>query len=365
MDIAVLILVNLITAVIMYVLFSLRFSVAVEKAEKASRKTIVRELKQNIEQAIRLMDDSLDIIDRKMTTFYRLLRRAEELAEELDVKTKARTKAREKEKTQAKTKQKPIPASRQKQTSLKTEINENHPVGNGEEETLFHDDFFKTLPQENETSDRYMERLLDKVQGEKIEISSAGGSVDEIYEKGKMSPELTSNEAKKKSSSNTIEKLGGIVKKAFGIEKDAFGKPESGKIDSDRNPPSFEMKAQNSFSEILEDTEKKAEAKIQSESAFNQNSIQSKRELREDVYDESMLNAKDLSERYYNTHDHPSRQELVKYLLKHGCRISEIAKELNLSPAEIELIASLPLSTAKPRKEKIQKQSSESDDGRI
>ena len=324
MDLAILILVNLGIAIIMYFLFSLRFSVALEKAEKASRKNVVKELKQNIEQTIRLMDDSLDIIDQKMTTFYRLVRRAEELAEIIEAK----------------------PASRPKKT-LKKQDAVKETVAKKKDPGLFEG----TSEELQETGDDYMDRLLGNVKGEKIEISGQGKNVESIYRDGKLTGDRSRfNETDKAENRGAVEKLGGFVKKIFGADNAAFRELEKKSLDA----PSLEAESNlpgktPDFSEILEQSRKK-----EIELSAKENAASAVNRTRKDLYVESVLSAGELLERYYEEHANPVRSDLVRYLLRHGFIPSEISRELGMSPAEVELIASLPASAESVRKTRIQ-----------
>ncbi len=80
MELLVLVLVNILTAVIMYLLFSVRFSAAVEKARKTA---VVDDLKENIEATIEYINTALELVDTRTRTFYRLLRHSEEITEKL------------------------------------------------------------------------------------------------------------------------------------------------------------------------------------------------------------------------------------------------------------------------------------------
>jgi len=76
MELAALILINLFCLVLMYFLFSLRIAAAEKRLEDRS---IGKQLKDNVQVALELIDLSLKEMDRKNATFYQLTERAEQL----------------------------------------------------------------------------------------------------------------------------------------------------------------------------------------------------------------------------------------------------------------------------------------------
>lgn len=81
MDLAVLILLNLVFLVVFYVLFSIRMGRAIEKTRKAG---IPREFYQNVEMVIQYLDATLESINQKNDSLYKMLLRAETLKGELE-----------------------------------------------------------------------------------------------------------------------------------------------------------------------------------------------------------------------------------------------------------------------------------------
>ena len=81
MELAALVIVNVLTASAMYFLFSLRFTSAVQKAARGS---VLKELRENVEATVEFINTALDLMDEKNKTFYRMLRRSEELVQELE-----------------------------------------------------------------------------------------------------------------------------------------------------------------------------------------------------------------------------------------------------------------------------------------
>ncbi len=85
MELFTLILINFGTAVALYIIFSVRFSMAVDKIVDRTRKNIIlKDLRENIEATIEYINTSLDLMDQKNRSFYQLIRRSEELIGKLD-----------------------------------------------------------------------------------------------------------------------------------------------------------------------------------------------------------------------------------------------------------------------------------------
>jgi hypothetical protein len=81
MEIAALILVNLLTALSMYLLFSVRFENAVKNAPKNA---IMDELKDNVESTIEYINSALDLMNSKNEAHYRMLKRGDETVRRLE-----------------------------------------------------------------------------------------------------------------------------------------------------------------------------------------------------------------------------------------------------------------------------------------
>lgn len=81
MDLAVLILLNLVFLVIFYILFSIQMGRAIEKSRKSG---IPREFYQNVEMIIQYLDTTLESVNQKNDALYKMLLRAETLKGELE-----------------------------------------------------------------------------------------------------------------------------------------------------------------------------------------------------------------------------------------------------------------------------------------
>lgn len=95
MELLALILVNIVTLTVAYVVFSVRIRILVERARK---EPLVRELRENIEVAMEYLGTSVELMDRKNRTFYQLVQRADQIATRLEeaivAETAAQTKTR-------------------------------------------------------------------------------------------------------------------------------------------------------------------------------------------------------------------------------------------------------------------------------
>lgn len=204
MELFVLVLVNILTAVIMYLLFSLRFTRAVEKAKKS---VIVDELKENIESAIEYINTAIDLVDTRTRTFYRLVRRSEELTAQIrnsldrlessDEKQNSRSSSSTGKKNSSDSKKAASPSSSKKKAATKkrsTAKTSDLPVVDrpyasrpgddfGAEFSDDESQFRRTRP---EVEIRRMERLLGDTDAS-IEFTEKGSSAEEIYRDGAFS----------------------------------------------------------------------------------------------------------------------------------------------------------------------------------
>ena len=85
MELFTLIIINIITAVALYILFSVRFSLAVDKIVERTRKNaVLKDLRENVEATVEYINTSLDLMDQKNRAFYQLVRKSEELVKHLE-----------------------------------------------------------------------------------------------------------------------------------------------------------------------------------------------------------------------------------------------------------------------------------------
>ena len=326
MELAVLILVNLVTGGILYVLFSLRFTVAVEKAKKEAKLSAVKELKQNVEQTIRLMDDTLEIMDQKLTTFYTLVRKSEELALRLE-------------------------NSEGKISSKKTSRKKKSEKLNESQVAFNSSPLFRSDEKGEIEDDKYMKRLLSGMSDDKMEIASISESSIDIFSKGELSRKIPTR-TESSGPASAIEKLGGLIRGAFGIKKlplSEFPEKENSypsKNNSKNNNSQISDDASHAspgFSALLNESVAKADASSVEKPAESKSGFQ----LKTDYYEGSELSADEIVKDYYETSDDPDRRELVHILLSKGFDVLRISKSIQMNRAEVELIASMPFQPEK------------------
>lgn len=81
MELLTLIVVHIAFLILAYFIFSLRFSRAIKEAKENQ---ITKEFRENVEATIEYMDSALDLINTRTNTFYRMLKRAEELTARME-----------------------------------------------------------------------------------------------------------------------------------------------------------------------------------------------------------------------------------------------------------------------------------------
>ena len=101
MDIFVLVIVNLLTAILLYILFSLRMNYALRQKNK---NILSSELQENIELTVKYINSSLELFNQKKKSCYQMLLQAEKLATEIStyVKQKKSPKLNKKKITETK-----------------------------------------------------------------------------------------------------------------------------------------------------------------------------------------------------------------------------------------------------------------------
>lgn len=212
MELAALALVNVVTALAMYLFFSMRFSRAVRQTIEESRKnSLLRELKENVELTIEYINSSLDTMDQKTRSFYQLLRRSEELVETLTelqanaIATASQTtsgpstRGAKKKSAAARGKAK-APAGKQtgsKAKSQKAAVSSaksartarapaRPPAPADIADDLREQDAF-AAPPKTDGANYNVDRVLADVGADRLEISQPAGSVESAYRSGELS----------------------------------------------------------------------------------------------------------------------------------------------------------------------------------
>ena len=260
MELAVLILVNIITSIIIYVIFSIRFTIAVDKARKTP---IVRELKDNIEATIEFINTSLDIMDQKTRSFYQLVRKSEELARRLEeVSLNEQSAGPRKRKRRSK---RPVPGTSDPEPELKqaplsplqtpdTPDDENSDSGSGSAYS----------------------RVLDAMESDHVDLSPVGNSSDAIYQDGELSrglarsfglPEEASpaqnsevppgSRPERGALSGLLSRVGGILGRVLGAPTDA-SRTLPPELESEGAPPRVDREREQNFMQLMERMERKS-----------------------------------------------------------------------------------------------------------
>ena len=195
MELLVLILVNIVTAVVMYVVFSIRFTKAVEEARA---NPIIRELKDNIQITIEFINTSLDLMDEKTKTFYQLVRRSEEIAKQLEESPKParRSTAKSSSKSAGKTTKKASSkTTRKKNTSRKASepmaaAIENPPTSENEPAPPLQALGGPGIDQDHSPGSDPMERALSGLGDDRLDLTPPADDSTAAYRAGELSAGL-------------------------------------------------------------------------------------------------------------------------------------------------------------------------------
>ncbi|MCR9144280.1 MAG: hypothetical protein NXI24_18685 [bacterium] len=273
MELLALALVNVVTAGVMYVFFSMRFSRAVRSTVEQSRKnSLIRELKENVELTIEYINASLDTMDQKTRSFYQLLRRSEELTAQLEAlhleqmqaqaeQKPARSSGGRKKAAARSTAAKPgksgkaaaaksasrAPAKSAAKSSAKKSAKTTGDAAADSGiapayDALAGDAFAQPDPevlasplagrdgpedQEREFRDYHPDRVLEELGGDRLEISAAPESVESAYRGGERSRPRTAphiptasdeQAAARARAGGVFGRIGGIARRILGID---------------------------------------------------------------------------------------------------------------------------------------------------
>lgn len=200
MELAALVMVNLVTATAMYFFFSLRFTAAVKKASKT---VVLKELRENVEATVEYINTALDLMEEKNRTFYRMLRRSEELTaklEELEQGTARSGTRKSRKKTTVPDKSPPG----KKTTATTGKKVKNEPVQTGEQE--------RDLDVGDDGAPDYLMRVLDQA-GNPDRFESAEFQTREpVSSRGPAS----SNQPTRTKATGLLGAIGDIFVRALG-----------------------------------------------------------------------------------------------------------------------------------------------------
>ncbi len=252
MELLALALVNVVTAGLMYVFFSIRFSRAVRQTVEQSRKnSLIRELKENVELTIEYINSSLDTMDQKTRSFYQLLRRSEELATRLESlhqapdsgpdsdSESAATRARRAKKATAATGSKKKQSAKRgagkaasspaaKKTAAKKSRNARSALpAAGDASSSFRgpagiDDEASTELEPESSTAYNVDRILEDMGDDRLDISEAPRDVESAYRGGERSRGFVP-EAKAELSATPLQDDGGVFGRIGAITRRILG----------------------------------------------------------------------------------------------------------------------------------------------
>jgi len=365
MELLTLAIVNAVTAIILYVFFSIRMSVALEKIKT---KGMPEDFKKNIQATVEYINTSLEILDHKTAAFYRLVRRAEELMKQMEEGPRRKGKKKGKISLPEETDEKTMPTGR----------------------SSYRGD--KRSDLSSMENDPFM-RILDSSPSDSLDISSSDDGASQIFQSGDFSSRYFNPPAAQASSAGGM--LGGIgrsLRKFFGLGDIAPTASSSlPPVPSTPRGPDFgkvleiEKNVIERLKKANEQAAERAGPPRKDSLEFSPESIEKltmaafgreeKREEKAPQYEEpdEITPDETLEKRmdYFlsrETQDNftmdaaedtieipsgPKRGEVVRLLLGSGYKKEEISQLTGIGLAEVELILSLPALPRKPRKNKL------------
>jgi len=341
MELLVLILANILTAFVMYFLFSMKFSSALEKAKNTpiSREfyKVIKETLAEMNSIHNEMEESRKIMDERTRHVRSLVQRAEDLLNEIDKKKSGK-------KTDTK-KSKDIPLNNIIDTpSSKAQKNA-----------------FKTDDGSSQATDDYIERLLQST-GDRIDLSNTP-PVNQSEDRVTASPNKNQGEG-------VLSWIGKQVRKGLGIPdipdlpvakqetKEAYDfaaavQKEIQQLKQKEANAKKELPKKNIANPSNLNPSSREDSFTFAEESFSYNRNDDKDRMMLSPEAERMLQLDSIIKSYGNYADATTRARLIRELLDAGYSTAEIRKAARLSQAEIDLVASLPGTASKIRRERV------------
>lgn len=238
MELAILITVNLIISFLIYVAFSIRFRMALDKERK---NRVPRAFYDNLQMTIQYINTATSAVDEKTQHFYRQLRRSEDVLKRLEKANEEFDRNLKKSKRKRKTGPNPElvipdsvdpkadsspgqPADFEPRSRRKIDNqSDNLRAYASEESNTYGSQDFEEDSQELASEGRHMERLLAGMQEDVIQVSSAEeedfGNSRGPSRESRM-PVL--REKEEPGSSGLLARIGGMVGRVLGINSEAF-----------------------------------------------------------------------------------------------------------------------------------------------
>ncbi len=428
MELAALALVNVLSALAMYLFFSMRFTRAIEEQRKLP---LTRELKDNIRLAIEFINSSVDLMDQKSRTFYQMVRRAEELTARLEelnaadrdtgaAPPKKRRGRKGSDASQGALLTEPAPgAAAERVAAPPTEsgrpLRRPAPAppappaaASAEPSGPFpaRRSGYAAAREVREESSYDVERALDRLGADRLEITPPAPSVDAAYRAGELS--RTSDRFAETPSGDALSgflgRLGGAVRRTLGLESSLTGlsyedvvraarekNPVSAPPARDSAPaperPRFEIPAASAAPPLEAGPRSPRRAPAESERrellprldrfesgapvfsaepealyapGRTRTGADARMPRASDADDEGdpLLNALETALqrgelRNFVLTQRSQRTQVLRALLSYGYRPEEISAETGVGLAEIELAAALPAGGRRPRKQRL------------
>lgn len=342
MEVFALITINIVTAIVLYIIFSIRFSIAVDKAKHVP---MTKELKDNIEASIQLMNNSLDMFDRKINSFYQLLRKSEEIAKRLEELNQADAsgndsgKRKKKSASSVNTKSENTNKAKPelKQTVPAREKTEKKLVGGGnlsEKREAVHGKFDSYSGENFDENVAALERTLAHQDRDVLDLTPESASVDAAMGIGILSRGYKEKDEQGISSGilNFLEKNGQRIRKTLGV--DSMDLPEV-KIEATQPPQigkgsakSNDLLEKISFSDMVDKEIFSSEENVKKQTTDKEKKPGIKEIMNSEGIDLSIKGRSD-------------KNEFLRMLFDRGFTAGEISSATGISVQEIELILAL------------------------
>ena len=374
MELLALAFVNLLTAAVMYILFSLRFSRAVEQTRKNQ---LFKELRENIELAVEYINTSLDAIDQRTASFYKLVRRAEEIARSLEQSTTRRPRKKKATASKSRTpvaEKAPTDAGDHQRSKKSTPSTSQEVVG-------------ESVGEEAGTeSSAYLDRVLRSMAEDSLSLEPTAESSEEAYLGGRLTRASAVDQPATGAAGLTV--IGSFFRRLLGAGGDSFSTnlPSQAKAPSVSVPDAREASGGRAAPSVPE-TETAPPANNRTGARFvvpDLDQLQKRLKpepARGDRLELSAINpqfsgqprlplddgeavdpvalSRELSARAARQEANEAaapprdKRDLIRTLLASGYRPAEISSSTGISIAEIELVASLPGASRRPRRARL------------
>ncbi len=370
MEILGIIFVHLLGASAIYIFFTLRFNRALERSR---REVYSRELKENIELAVKFINSAIELVDKKSRSSYDMLRKAEELLTEIKREGGVKKRGRRSQNRP------PLPQETQKtkrETEAEREVEK------------------KTEGHKKNVAERALERL-DRDRQDIVDIRPLAQNVETIYQSAAMSssqihpdPPVKEENELRNITGNTLinsmaQKLGAFLQ-AGSTKKNRAKKGEAPaphlpppqetyqqpfpsqnwRQKEPNEPPQDGLPLNQLWQEELPQDELSPNQLSQErlpQGGLSQNQLSQEElsqeglsldQLWQDRLPQDRISEENVPEE--NVPYRVGRRQLVQSLLKKGYDQKNIVAMTGIPPAEVELLIALPtIPNNRPRKKRL------------